>query len=288
GRRGGWRSAGGAAARVQAGIWRRLPAIAPAADALERELLTKERVRLLLLRYGLLCRPLLQRELPGLRWGDVFRTLRLMELGGELLAGHFFAGIPGLQFIAHGAFKRLRAGLPADAIYWLHAQDPASLCGVRFGPRPLSDGEGDGNPPPAEDALPARRSGTYLTYHGARLVLVAHAKGRRLEPRVPPDHPELASYFGALAHLLTRAIAPLTAVTVETIAGEDARRSPYRAALATRFRVTAEARGIRLWKRYASALAPADADASDAADEAPSLAGARDAAAANAERARER
>ena len=51
--------------------------------------------RLLLDRYGILFRELLQRELPAFRWSSVFRSLRIMELSGEILAGYFFHGIPG-------------------------------------------------------------------------------------------------------------------------------------------------------------------------------------------------
>ncbi len=71
----------------------------------ERE---KERVRLLLDRYGVLFRELLQNELPAFSWGNIFRALRLMELSGEVLTGYFFEGVPGPQFISHEAFRMLQ------------------------------------------------------------------------------------------------------------------------------------------------------------------------------------
>ncbi len=49
------------------------------------EELRRDRVRALLRRYGVLFRELLERELPPLRWGELFRTLRLMELSGRFL-----------------------------------------------------------------------------------------------------------------------------------------------------------------------------------------------------------
>jgi ATP-dependent Lhr-like helicase len=99
------------------------------ADALEEEELARDRVRQLLRRYGILFRELLARELPALQWPRVFRTMRVMELSGEILSGHFFAGIPGLQFISHRGFHSLNRGLPEGEIYWICAADPASPCG---------------------------------------------------------------------------------------------------------------------------------------------------------------
>ena len=99
-------------------------------DALELQELAKERVRQLLGRYGVLFRELLGRELPLLQWPRVFKALRLMELSGEVLSGHFFTGVPGLQFASHAAFRVLRQGLAEDSIYWLNAWDPASPCGL--------------------------------------------------------------------------------------------------------------------------------------------------------------
>ncbi|MCG8457347.1 MAG: hypothetical protein MI919_13810, partial [Holophagales bacterium] len=87
-RRGGWKSS-----RASGGRWRRLRAVEEpdsagdpvamgALDAVDDLELVKDRVRLLLGRYGVLFRELLERELPALRWGAVFRTARLMELSG--------------------------------------------------------------------------------------------------------------------------------------------------------------------------------------------------------------
>ena len=111
-----------AATRPLQGNWYLLPQN-DVEDAVEQEELVKERVRLLLLRYGVLFRELLQQELPGLRWRDIFRTLRLMEFSGELYAGYFFAGLSGLQFIGKEAYRLLQAGLNEDCIYWLNACD---------------------------------------------------------------------------------------------------------------------------------------------------------------------
>ncbi len=205
-------------------------------DALELEELNKARARLLLDRYGVLFRELTSRELPAFQWRSVFRALRLMELSGEVLSGQFFEGLSGLQFATHEAFRQLRKGVPADRIFWLSARDPASVCGL--GLEGLSEG------------LPARRSGNFLVYHGQRLVVVAQAKGRHLEIRVPPDHPELATYFEFLRVLVSREAQPLKYVEIRQVNGESVFDSPYYDALHHLASGTREARGLRIRKRY--------------------------------------
>jgi ATP-dependent Lhr-like helicase len=180
-------------------------------DLVELEDLRKDRVRQLLRRYGLLARPLLEHELPPLQWPRVFRTLRIMELSGEVLSGHFFSDLPGPQFISHGAFGLLQRGLPGEGIFWLCAQDPASPCGLGL---PL-------------EGLPARLPANHLVYHGSRLVLVAHRRGQELEVHVPPDDPSLPDCLRIFPEHLQRDYQPWRSVRVESINGEPARQSPY-------------------------------------------------------------
>ena len=63
----------------------------------------KERVRLLLTRYGLLTREIANRERGSFRWAAIFEALRVMELSGEVLAGLFVSDMSGPQF-AHRDF----------------------------------------------------------------------------------------------------------------------------------------------------------------------------------------
>ena len=205
-------------------------------DALEIEELNRERVRQLLQRYGVLFRELLARELPALRWGHLFRTLRIMELSGEVLAGHFFSGISGLQFISPAAYRLLREGLPSDRIFWMGALDPASPCGLA-----LEELKG---------RLPPRRVGNHLVYHGAQLVVVARRHGRELQIEVGPDHPFLRDYLGFLKVLLTRQFDPLHGIAVESINGEPATDSPFAAPLAEMFGVSREPGALKLRRRY--------------------------------------
>ncbi len=217
--------------------WRALEANASQPlDALEREELAKDRARWLVERYGVVFRELLARELPALRWSRVFRALRLMELSGEVLAGQFFDGIPGLQFASPGALCELRQGLPEDVIYWLAANDPASLCGVD-----LEALKGN---------LPARLPSTHLVFHGSRLVLVSKRHAAELQFNIEPEHPRLAEYGAVLKVLLTRESSPRSRLAVDVINDQPAHHSPYCAPLGKLFRLTREGIGIKLWKRY--------------------------------------
>jgi ATP-dependent helicase Lhr and Lhr-like helicase len=222
--------------RPFAGAWSALAAAAPPADALEADELAKERARLLLDRYGVLFRELCARELPAFAWGGLFRALRLMELSGEVLAGHFFAGVPGPQFASPAAFRRLKEGLPEDALFWVSAVDPASPCGL-----PLEAFRG---------RFPPRHPSTYLVFQGPRPVVVARRNGGELEVDAAPDHPRLGDYLGFLRVLLGRQFNPLKSVEVETINGEMAAASPYRNVLADLFPATRDPRALRLWRRY--------------------------------------
>jgi len=218
-----------------AGYWHQIPLPEATEDLIEIEERKKDRVRLLLERYGILFRELLYREKPGWRWADIFRTLRLMELSGELLAGYFFHDIPGPQFMSHQAFRLLTHGLPEDAVYWLNAADPASLCGT-----PLTA---------VKSWLPKRLAGTHLVFHGPKLVVVSRRHARQLTLNVESNDPRLPEYFAFLQHLLRRRSQPLRQVTIERINAVEAARSGYVDALRTAFDVIIDYKQVILYRR---------------------------------------
>ncbi len=158
-----------------------------------------------------------------------------MELSGEILSGSFFHGIPGLQFISHEAFRMLTGGLPEDAIYWLNAVDPASLCGAGL--------------EALKDELPPRIPGTHLVYHGRRLVVVSRRVGKDLRINVPPDDPRLPDYLEFFRVLISREVTPRKGINLERINGVPADESAYREALVA-FGFQASYRGLELWRRY--------------------------------------
>ena len=216
------------------GNWFRVPWPEISEDPVEREERNKDRVRMLLHRYGVLFRGLLIRELPAFQWPRLFRTLRIMELSGEVLGGYFFHGLRGPQFISHEAFRVLQIKLPEEKIWWVHATDPASMCGI-----PLDAAKG---------GLPSRRDGTHLVYHGKRLVMVSEGKGRRLIFHCTHDDESLAGYLAPLHHLLTRSFQPLRKIAIESINEEKATQSPYVDALRTAFDLTVDHKKIILYR----------------------------------------
>ena len=217
------------------GNWHRLPSLELSGDIIEAEERKKDRARLLLNRYGILFRELLQRELPAFRWSEIFRTLRIMELSGEVLAGCFFHGIPGPQFISHQAFRRLNRQLPDNKIFWMNAADPASLCGVQL----------DG----VKGMMPKRVPSTHVVYRGRTIVMISERNGKALRFKVPHDDPQMQECLGVLHHLLRREFQPMPRITIETINGDDAARSPYADELRTAFDVTIDYKHLILYRK---------------------------------------
>ncbi len=206
-----------------AGNWHRLPSIDSDIDPIEEQERNRDRARLLFDRYGVLFRELLERESPPFRWSRIFRTLRLMELSGEIVSGCFFHGILGLQFASNKALRILRRRKWDESVFWLSATDPASLCGIRL--------EG------LRGGLPKRMAGTHIVYRGSEVAMVTRGKGRELHFHVAPDDAVLPEVLGPLHHLLGRELLPIRSITVETINAEPARESPYLDPLSTLFDV---------------------------------------------------
>jgi ATP-dependent Lhr-like helicase len=218
------------------GAWFLLPATDDGDDLLRREDDALDRARTVLDRYGIVFRDLLDREPPELRWSRLFRALRLLELGGEIVAGRFVNGVDGLQFASHEVVRRLRDGLDEDRVWWVNAVDPASPCGLGL------DGAGWD--------LPRRVPGNHLVFRGRRLVVTSIRRGAVLSIGPAPDDPGLADCFDFLAVRLGRRVRPVTRIDIETINGEPATSSPYRAVLAGRFRVTRQPNALRLAREY--------------------------------------
>jgi len=222
--------------RPFSGSWFPLPECSEPADILTQDDDDRERARIILDRYGIVFRGLLQRELPALKWGSLFRALRMLELSGEAVAGHFVSGVTGLQFATHETIRRLRDGLREDRIWWVNAVDPASPCSLGLD---LPDWP-----------LPRRVSGNHLVFHGRELVVVSERRGAEMTIRVAPDHPDLPSYLTFLIVLLTRSEQPLKRVDLESVNGDSAGSSGYRQVLGELFHVARLPMGLRLSRKY--------------------------------------
>ena len=222
--------------RRLSGNWHTVTPPESVEDPIEAEELNKDRVRQLLSRYGILFRELLQREHPQLQWRSVFRTLRLMEFSGEVLAGPFFDGIPGLQFMSQEAFALLKQDRERDRIFWLNACDPASVCGIGI--------EG------LREHLPARLPSSFMVYHGATIALVIQKNGRSLDFRIEPGHARMAETLTVFKTLLERDFNPRKRILVETINNEPAVTSCYRDDL-LKFGFVKNIDHLELWRQYA-------------------------------------
>ncbi|MDX1514143.1 MAG: ATP-dependent DNA helicase, partial [Gammaproteobacteria bacterium] len=129
------RRAPAAGAMAGAGRWWRVPGrseVTPeskAADADDAEYLA----RVLLARYGVVMKRLLDRETFRLPWRDLLRAYRRLEARGEIRGGRFVDGVPGEQFALPEAVSALRAvrRRPADGEQIvISAADPTNLLGT--------------------------------------------------------------------------------------------------------------------------------------------------------------
>lgn len=223
------------AVAAQIGSWYHIGREAVVEDILLLEEQKKERVRLLLDRYGILFRELLQREYPAFRWSSLFRTLRLMELSGEVLAGCFFNGIPGPQFISPRAFRIIQRNLPDNAIYAVNAMDPLSLCGIQLDS--------------LKGTMPRRIPGTHCVYRGTHLVMISERNGSSVTFNVDPHDPDIYQILSPLRQMLARSFQPLHRITLETINGADAAGSGYRDCFHNSFEVEKDFRHLVLYRR---------------------------------------
>jgi ATP-dependent Lhr-like helicase len=207
------------ASRPGGGFWFRVEQGTGPRDALDAEEIARDRIRQVLQRSGVVFRELLEAELAPLRWSRLFRSLRLMEFSGEVVAGRFFDGVSGLQFALPSVLGELaalgeEAAGNADEVWWLNATDPASLCGVEVSG--------------LKATLPSRLPTTHVVFHGSAVVLISRRKGRELEIRVAPDAPRIPDYLSFVKVLTGREQRPMGAVHVERINGQPALQSPFK------------------------------------------------------------
>ena len=95
--------------------------------------------RVLLRRYGVVFRRLLDNEPRTLPWWQLVRALRRMEARGDVRGGRFVAGVSGEQFAlpeAVGQLRRIRRSKPSGRPVAVSAADPLNLTGILMpGPR---------------------------------------------------------------------------------------------------------------------------------------------------------
>ncbi len=214
-----------------AGNWHRVNHQPEPLELLEQQEQNRERVRLLLDRYGIVFRELCERESSTFDWRTIFRTLRLMELSGEVVSGHFFKGIPGPQYMTPTALRCFQEP-ERKRVFFICATDPVSPSGLGLGIH--------------GDHLPRRIASNYLVYDDEQLVMTVGKRGKQLDFLVPPETDRFDEYLGVLHHLLYRSFAPIRKLAIETINGEPAISSPYLPALETTFNLIRDHKSVMI------------------------------------------
>ncbi len=152
--------------------------------------------RVLLRRYGVVFRRLLDNEPRILPWRRLVRALRRMEARGDVRGGRFVAGVSGEQFAlpeAVGQLRRIRRSAPSGGPVAVSAADPLNLTGILTpGPRIARSARSrvvyrDGVPVAAHEAGVFVRLGEYED-------AVANQVERAARIGSPP--PALRAYMG--------------------------------------------------------------------------------------------
>ena len=230
------------------GAWR-LHQPQPPQDTLSQLEQDKERVRLLLDRYGFVCRELVNRE--GIahhegdwRWRQAFRALRLMELSGEVLTGLFFSHLSTPQFMTPRGLALFQQGQTQPSAghqtsFWINAWDPASPCGLGA----------QANQQWPE--LPQRRDRNYLSFLHGELALVVENAGQDLTFHMEVDanlaHKEMSEVLRPIIHLVQ--IRRQT-VTLRTINDSPATQSPWLEVLGEHLELFRDHKSVTLQPKF--------------------------------------
>jgi ATP-dependent helicase Lhr and Lhr-like helicase len=103
------------------------------ADSAKRDAAVEKFARVLLRRYGVMFRRLLERESLNVSWYELARVYRRLEARGEIRGGYFIAGVSGEQFAlpeAIGLLRSIRKSSPNMELITLSAADPLNLQGI--------------------------------------------------------------------------------------------------------------------------------------------------------------
>jgi len=123
-----------------AGRWSLLPrsggslaAMASSNGPGPREAAVEKFARVLLRRYGIVFRRLLERESFPVTWYELGRVYRRWEARGEIRGGYFVGGLSGEQFAlpeAIGLLRSIRKSSSNEDLKTLSAADPLNLQGI--------------------------------------------------------------------------------------------------------------------------------------------------------------
>lgn len=188
------------------GLWRRIDSSDQNPDPLSELENLKDQCRILLMRYGVLSRELVNREGGQFNWGRMFRALRMMELSGEVVAGLFFEQLSGPQFMLAELMSAVDPEKLERQTFWVSSMDPVSPSGLGL------DWIG----------LPSRRVTTHLGFCDDELLIVSESKGKKIAILGELNHPAMPELLGAMQKVITQG----KRLEIETINGESAVSSP--------------------------------------------------------------
>lgn len=118
-------------------VWAKGPGVVPPPEIPAAA--SEQFARVLLRRYGVVFRRLLERESLHVSWFELGRIFRRLEARGEIRGGHFVSGVGGEQFALPEAIGQLRSSRKARGrgeLIALSAADPLNLVGIlTTGPR---------------------------------------------------------------------------------------------------------------------------------------------------------
>jgi ATP-dependent Lhr-like helicase len=122
----------------------RLPTLGATGNEIENTERNRDRAietfaRVLLRRYGVVFRRLLERESLRVSWFELGRVYRRLEARGEIRGGYFVSGVSGEQFAlpeAIGLLRSIRKTTPKGELIAISGADPLNLAGILTpGPR---------------------------------------------------------------------------------------------------------------------------------------------------------
>jgi ATP-dependent helicase Lhr and Lhr-like helicase len=106
---------------------------------LSREEAVETLARVLLRRYGVVARRMMEKETMRVAWFELLRVYRRLEARGEIRGGYFVGGVSGEQFARPEAIELLRSlrkAEPKGELTAISAADPLNLVGIlSAGPR---------------------------------------------------------------------------------------------------------------------------------------------------------
>jgi ATP-dependent Lhr-like helicase len=201
---GGHRRRGSAATfgMESAGRWSLLPeAEGRAGSGARLEVPLREICLLLLRRWGVVFRRLLDREEIGVPWRDLLREYWRLEARGEIRGGRFVAGFQGEQFAlpeAVGLLRSIRRQPGQGSLVSISAADPLNLTGILLpGPRV---------PPVPANRILLKDGAPIAVREAGEVRFIAQAPGDAALPAVGHPTPAGAAEQGAEAWRLRNAL----------------------------------------------------------------------------------